>query len=183
MEFKPTNLKRRQSGFTLVELMVGTTLGSLLLIGVASLYLFSAKSFVAMTNYVDLNSRNRRASDWLSRDIRSATSVSSATSSATNSQLALISRQGDVTYVFDGTAGTLTRWQLGRAKVLLEGITSLNFSLYQRPATGAGYETFPAATAATAKLIGFDWMCSRKVYGSLKNTETIQKELVELRNQ
>src|SRR5258706_11517022 len=116
MEFKPTNLKRRQGGFTLVELMVGVTLGSLLLIGVASLYLFSAKSFVAMTNYVDLNSRNRRANDWLSRDIRSATSVSSAISSATNSQLALVSRQGDVTYVFDWTAGAFTRSGMGPAQ-------------------------------------------------------------------
>src|SRR2546430_5262016 len=159
MEFKPTNLKSRRAGFTLVELMVGTTLGSLLLVGVASLYLFSTKSFVSMTNYADLNRRSREASDILSRDIRSAAVVSSATSTATNSQLVLHFPQGDIVYTFDVAGGTLSRLQLGRTKVVLEGITSLRFSLYQRPASGAGYETFPAATAATAKLVGFDWTC------------------------
>src|SRR6266404_5662089 len=183
MEFKPINPKRRQTGFTLVELMVGTTLGSLLLVGVASLYLFSTKSFVSMTNHVDLNRRNREASDILSRDIRSASAVSSATTTATNSQLVLRFPTGDIAYTFDGTAGTLSRLQLGRTKVVLEGLTSLRFSLYQRPANGAVYEAFPGATAATAKLVGFEWICSRKVYGTMNNSENMETELVELRNQ
>src|SRR5947209_3474302 len=183
MEFKPTNRKFRCAGLTFVELMVGTALGSLLLTGVASLYLFSARSFVALTNYVDLNSRNRRASDILSRDIRTATAVSSANSSTTNSQMVLKSQNGDVTYAFDGAAGTLTRSQSGDTEVLVEGLTSLTFSLYQRPANAAFYEVFPSATAATAKLVGFKWACSRKVYGSQKNSENEETALVELRNQ
>jgi len=166
-----------------MELMVGTALGSLLLIGVGSLYLFSAKSFVSMTNYVDLNSRNRRASDLLSRDIRSATAVGSSTRSTTNSQIVLRSKQGDVTYAFDETAGTLTRSQAANTEVLLAGLTSLTFSLYQRPATGAVYEAFPSATASTAKLVGFEWTCSRKVYGTEKSSENVETALVELRNQ
>src|SRR4051794_8346987 len=109
MEFKPTNLKSVQAGFTLVELMVGTALGSLLLVGVASLYLFSTKSFVSMTNYADMNRRSREASDILSRDVRSAATVSSATSTATNSQLVLHFPTGDVAYKFDVAAGTLSR--------------------------------------------------------------------------
>ena len=183
MEFKRTNLKLRQAGLTLVELMVGTALGTLLLTGVASLYLFSAKSFVSMTNYVDLNSRNRRASDILSRDIRAATGVNSTSSSATNSQIVLKSPNGNVTYAFDGGTGTLTRSQAGETEILLAGLTSLSFSLYQRPTSGAYYESFPSASAATAKLVGFDWVCSRKVYGSQKNSENVETALVELRNQ
>jgi len=179
MEFKPTNPKSRQAGLTLVEVVVGTALGSLVLIGVASIYLFSAKSFVSMSNHDDLSRRNRQASDLLSRDIRSATAVSSAT----RSQIVLQSQKGNVTYAFDDTAGTLTRSQAGQARVLLAGLTSLSFSLYQRPASGAAYEDFPAATASTAKLVGFEWTCSRKVYGKQKNWENVETELVELRNQ
>ena len=95
----------------------------------------------------------------------------------------LQSQKGNVTYAFDDTAGTLTRSQAGQARVLLAGLTSLNFSLYQRPASGAAYEDFPAATASTAKLVGFEWTCSRKVYGKQKNWENVETELVELRNQ
>ena len=43
------------AGYTLVEMMVGIALASLLLLGVASMYLFSLKSFTSMSNYIQLN--------------------------------------------------------------------------------------------------------------------------------
>ena len=75
MEFRLTD--RNRHAFTLVEMMVGVALGSLLLISVASLYLYSLKSFSSMSNYTDLSSKNRHASDIVSRDIRSAISIAS----------------------------------------------------------------------------------------------------------
>ena len=166
------------AGFTLVEMMVGIALGSLLLLGVASMYLFSLKSFTSMSNYIQLNARNRYASDRVTRDIRSATGVTRATSQ----QLVLRFGGADLTYNYDEDAGTLTRSYLEQDEVLLRGVNSLSFSLYQRPTNGAAYEEFSVATATNAKLVGFQWECSRKVYGTQKNSQSLEAAIVKIRN-
>jgi len=125
--------KSRAAGLTLVEMMVGVALGFLLLLGVASMYLFSLKSFTSMANYSELNARNRYASDIMTRDIRSVTGVIGASSK----HLVLRLGGANLTYDYDDDAGTLTRSYLGQDEVLLEGVKSLSFTLYQRPATGA----------------------------------------------
>jgi hypothetical protein len=161
---------------TLVEMMVGIALGLLLLAAVATLYIVCLKSFASMTNYAELNGKNRFASDILTRDIRNAAAVTDLTTN----QLILHYPAGDVTYTFDG--GTLTRSQF-ETNLLLSGITSISFSLYQRWTTNQAYEVFPPATPATAKLVGFEWTCWRPVYGSpLHNSLTLQGAIVKLRN-
>ena len=158
--------------------MVGIALGSLLLLGVTSMYLFSLKSFTSMANYSELNGRNRYASDMITRDIRGATGVTSATSG----QLVLRFGGADLTYNYDEDAGTLTRSYLEQDEVLLKGVNSLSFSLYQRPLNGAAYEKFSAATPSNAKLVGFQWECSRRVYGTRKNSQSLEAAIVKLRN-
>ena len=161
---------------TLVEMMVGIALGLLLMAAVATLYIVCLKSFASMTNYAELNGKSRFASDILTRDIRNAAAVTALTTN----QLILHYPAGDVTYTFDG--GTLTRSQFETNKLLLRGITSISFSLYQRSATNQPYEKFPPATPATAKLVGFEWTCSRPVDASLNNSLTLQGAIVKLRN-
>jgi len=166
------------AGFTLLELMVGIALGSLLLLGVASMYLFSLKSFTSMSNYAELNAMSRYASDIITRDIRSAMRVTSATSE----QLVLRFGGADLTYNYDEDAGTLTRSYLEQDEVLLEGVSFLSFSLYERPSNGAAYEEFSAATASNAKLVGFQWECSRRVYGAQISSDSLAAAIVKLRN-
>jgi len=158
--------------------MVGIALGSLLLLGVASMYLFSLKSFTSMSHYTELNARNRYASDIVTRDLRSATEVTSATSQ----QLVLRLGGADLTYHYDEDAGTLTRSYLEQDEILLEGVNSLSFSLYQRPSNGAAYEEFSVATASNAKLVGFQWECSRRVYGTQRDSQSLEAAIVKLRN-
>jgi hypothetical protein len=185
MDFKRTNPDRqaprlrtsKAPGFSLVELLVGVALGTLLLTGVASFYLFSLKSFMCMSNYSDLNAKNRYAGDIISRDIRSASSVASVTTN----RLVLRNANIDITYTFDPAAGTLTKSQLGRDLVLLEGVDTIKFSLYQRPIGGSPYEEFFNATPATAKLVGFEWSCSRKVFGAQRNSHSLEAAIVKLR--
>ena len=192
MEFKLTNPNRSRRGneagnaspasaFTLAELLVSVALGTLLMLGAANFYSFSLTSFASMTNYADLNNQSRNASDRISRDIRTATSVASA---GTN-QLVLNALDGvNVTYTHNVAAGTLTRLKGGDSRVLLKGIASLTFSLYQRPSNpSAPYEQFPSATPATAKLVAFQWSCARTVAGPQNNSESIEMAMVELRNQ
>src|SRR5215475_12629297 len=109
MEFKHSNHSRDRRGFTLVEMMVGVAIGCLLLATLATLYVFSMRSFAAMANYSDLNQKSRYASDIISRDIRSASSVASA--SAT--QIVLSDDTSGTTtyttYLYDDVAGTLSK--------------------------------------------------------------------------
>jgi hypothetical protein len=180
MVFKLTNHRKPSAGFTLVEFMVGAALGMLLLAAVGSFYLFSLTSFASMANYSELNSKNRHACDMISRDIRSAYSVASATSN----QLVLHFAKTDVVYTHDPDLGTLTRSQFGQPRLLLKGVDYLTFALYQRPVTNGTYEHFlTAKTPATAKLVSFEWSCSQRVYRLVKTSHSIQAAIVELRNQ
>lgn len=180
MASKLTNLNPRRAAFTLPELLVSVALGVLLLLGVVSFYGFSVTSFVSMADYSEFNNQSRNASDLMTRDIRSATSVSSV---ATN-QLVLNAFDGtNVTYTYNAAGGTLTRLKGGDSRTLLKGLSTLSFSLYQRPNSTAAYEQFPSATAASAKLVAFKWSCSRRVAGALNDSQSLDMAMVELRNQ
>src|SRR5437867_12734336 len=65
----------RRRGMTLVELMVASAVGSIVLAALMALTFFSARSFAAVTNYVDLDARSRNALDQMSQEIRQAESV------------------------------------------------------------------------------------------------------------
>ena len=158
--------------------MVGIALGTLVLAAVGSIYLFSLTSYASMANYAELNAKNRMASDTISRDIRSASSVASVTAS----QLVLHFAKTDVTYTYDPDLATLTRAQFGRPRILLKNVDHLGFFLYQRPLTNAAYEQFPTATPATAKMVAFEWVCSQRVYLAVKTTSSHEAAIVELRN-
>jgi prepilin-type N-terminal cleavage/methylation domain-containing protein len=185
MEFKLSNHNHRaHRGFTLVEMIVAVAIGCLLLAALATLYMFSMRSFGAMANYSDLNNKSRYASDIVSRDIRCCLNVVSAT----GNQLVLNEPDdttGNTTYNYDDVAGTLGRTKNGETKVLLTGIVpnTLFFTLYQRPFVGAPYEQFPtAASPSVAKLVAFQWSCSRSLVSS-QNSESVEGAIVELRNQ
>ncbi len=179
MVFKLTNRRKPRGGFTLVEVIVGIALGMLVLVAVGSIYLFSLTSFATMANYAELNAKNRMASDTISRDIRSASSVASVTPY----QLALHFAKTDVTYTYDPDLATLTRLQFGQPRTLLKNVDYLGFYLYQRPLTNSAYEQFQNATPATTKMVAFEWSCSQRVYLSVKSSSSHQAAIVELRNE
>src|SRR5690349_9029657 len=179
MESKPTNRKLKWAGFTLTELVVATGVGGLIMLCIAALYLFSQRSFVGMYIYADLNDRSRNASDMISRDIRGAAAVLSAT----NNQIVLGSTDGDISYTYDSSNRTLVRLQNGGSRTLLYGVDSLNFALYQRPLTNATFGNFPTASPANAKMVAFQWSCSRTVPAAKMNSESVRAGIVQLRNQ
>jgi prepilin-type N-terminal cleavage/methylation domain-containing protein len=190
MEFKRTN-HNRDRGFTLVEMMVAVAVGCLLLAALATLYVFSMRSFGAMANYSDLNNKSRYASDIVSRDIRSALNVLSATPTpAAATQIVLKEPDdttGNTTYKYDDVNGTLSRTKNGETKILLTGVNSMTFTLYQRPfvnplVTPVYEDIKTAALTSDAKLVAFQWSCSRRLVGSLDNSESLEAAMVEIRN-
>jgi len=163
-------------------MMVAVAVGCLVLLGAISVYIFSITSFASMANYADLNQKSRYASDLITRDIRCG-----SISSATATQLILTNAtDGTRTYTYDATARTLTREKNGETKILLSGIDfdSLRFTFWDRPTSTSRYEQFPTAgTPATAKLIQFEWSCSRRLAGSRSESQSVEAALVDIRNQ
>ena len=99
----------RGGGFTLVEMMIGLGLSSLILALSGSLWLFGSRSFVAMGNYTDLDAKSRNALDLMSRDIRQATRVTAFQNSGTTKWLTVTNATLGtlITYTWDAQP---TKW-------------------------------------------------------------------------
>ena len=60
----------KQRGFTLIEILVGTAVSSLIISVLISFTVYAAKSMAAMTNYVDLEQKSQNALDTMTSEIR-----------------------------------------------------------------------------------------------------------------
>src|SRR5260370_14844045 len=67
-----TKKGRAAAAFTLMELMIATGLGMLMLAVMVWVVLFGTRSFAAMDNYLDLDQKSEQTLDHLSREIRQA---------------------------------------------------------------------------------------------------------------
>lgn len=134
-----------------------------------------------MGNYVDLDFRSRQALDSMSREIRQATRVTEATPAS----LTFDYNGGKLQYVYDSVAKTLVRIKDGvpDKKPLLEECDTLTFSTFQRNPIGGTYDQYSTGDAATCKLVQLRWICSRKILGVAKNTESVQSAKVVIRKQ
>ena len=70
MECNVTSTKRRGAAFTLMEMMVGLGLASIVLIALSQLTLFTFRSFAALYNYIELDKYSRNALDQMVYKIR-----------------------------------------------------------------------------------------------------------------
>lgn len=171
---------------TLVEVMVATVVGGLIIAAVLALTFFSARSFAALTNYVDLDNFSRTALDTMSREIRQADRLVSGDdhhlvfqyTNPTNGSTFLVA------YGYDPDTRQLVRKQSGGdAKVLLQECDYLRFSLFQRNPINGTYDQYPTANPDTCKLVQLSWICSRNILGKKANTESVQSAKVVIRKQ
>jgi hypothetical protein len=171
--------RSRQRGLSLVELLVTTGVGGILLIAILSLSFFSARSFAALTNYVDLDNHSRNALDHITREIRQA----DALVSSSNHHLEFKHGTGWIRYTYNPTARTLTRNHNGNLTVLLRECDELKFSIYQRNPVPETWEQFdlPTEDPTLCKMVQLSWVCSRTILGARVNTESVQSAKVVIR--
>ena len=133
--------RRRAGGFTLVEVLIGSTLGSFILLGVLSTFLFLGRSGANLRNYSDMESQARKALEMFAEDTRQASAVTwnSATS------VTLIVNSANVTYAF--ASGSFTRTANSTTTTLLTGITTFSFLAYS--ITGTAITDYSTASALT----------------------------------
>ncbi len=163
---------------TLMETMVAMGIGSIIIAVVASLSLYSARSFAALTNYADLDRQSRNTLDSMSWKIRNAASLTTY-----NTNYLLFSYLGGtLSYTYSSTNKTLTENLNGTTKVLLKDCNSLTFTIYQRTTVSGTFDQYSTTNASLAKAVQVSWQCSRSILGSLINSESVQSAKVIMRN-
>lgn len=97
-----------QHGFTLVELLISATLAGAMLAAVLSSYVFLGRNLMRLANYHTLESKSQEALARFQNDFSLAQAVKSGTT-PTATSVTLVLAAGEVTYTYDGTAGSLRR--------------------------------------------------------------------------
>lgn len=171
--------RRSLGGATLVELMVATATGAMVMIAIAAFMMYTARSFASLDNYLDLDIKSRLTLDRMSKEIRQSDRLISF---ATN-ELVFAYQGTNLTFSYDANARELRRGFKGETETLLDGCDELTFSMFQRNPIGGSFEQYPTATPATAKLIQLTWVCSRDIMDAKANTETVQSAKIVIRKQ
>ena len=181
-----------RSAFTLTDLLVAMGIGAMVMTVVMALSLYSARSFVAMGNYVDLDQYSRNAVDQMVKEIRQASALISLQTNMPKSLTFSNPAGYTVSYTWSSneTASTLVQVKNGQRTLLLTGCDKWNFKACMRvPIPNTTNEFYPATNLAGAldpslcKLMDMSWKCSRTILGKKVNTESVQTAQVVLRNQ
>ena len=171
----------------LVELLVAIGVSGIVFAAISSLVFYSARSFVALANYVDLDNSSRSALDKMSSEIRQANRLTSY--SPTNLCFEVVDpttgATTTLTYTYDSAAGTLKRNYTNQTTTLLKEINpdALKFSMYQRNPVEGSVDQYPTTDPAVCKVVQLSWTCSRKVLGKKSNTESVQSAKVVIRKE
>lgn len=178
------NTRSRRAGWSLLELMIAMFCGAILLASLMVVSVFSARSFLAITNYRDLDNNSRNALDILSRDIRSMDVV---TNYASNTISLLALDGSSVTYTWDSGTSAFTRYYTPAGgttttSMLLTNCTALVFHVYTQVPIGSFLFPDASTNITQTKLIDVSWRCARAIFGSETNSESVQTAKIVIRN-
>ncbi|MEO7412344.1 MAG: prepilin-type N-terminal cleavage/methylation domain-containing protein [Opitutaceae bacterium] len=184
--------KKRLSGFTLVELMVAVTLGSIILGGVLSTFLMIVRSGVRASNYSMMEAQTRRAFEQLGIDARMANQFSAVFSGGNITSFTLTipdvnqASETSVTYGYDTSdatnkkiyvvPGTNPATTTGRID-LISKVDAVDFLRYD-----AASALIPSGTTTGVKHIQISVSVKRTGVGIAASTQTIRSSAFTLRN-
>jgi len=180
MDFKTTFTKgRKRAGFTLVEVLITSSVALVVAAAIAVLYMYSSRTFLTLDNYTDMCQRSQLALDKMSKDIRQAKLVTYYT----NNAITFSDVNGNsLQFTNNTTAKTLLRISGGKTTTYLTGCDSLQFWIYQPTPTSNSFACFAPAYLANARVIQVTWVCSRQIMGLKTTTESIETAQIAMRN-
>ena len=164
---------------TLTEMMVAVGVGSLVLMGIGTIFTTSSMSFAAMGNYITMDHASRSAMDQMTRDIRQSKNLISY---STNQLVFDYDGAGTkLVYNWDPSSQQLTEWQTGgQTNVLLSHCVALTFSMFNNTPLPGG--TFASTTTVSAgKSFVVAWKCSQTILGRTVSSEDMQQALIVTR--
>lgn len=173
------------SAMTLIEVLAASGVGLIVMAVVAVLSVYALRSFTAMGNYADLESKSRFAMDRISRDLRQATGVISTNPLSATKRICLTNAVEGVTIALAWYAEerVLECEKDGQpVRTYLSECDEWGFTLYQRtPKPGLTNLFYPTDDLSACKMIEMNWKCSRTMLGRKWHTESAQSMRVVLR--
>ena len=168
-------------GFTLVELMIGASLGAFILAGVLSTFLFMGRSGANLQNYNDMESQARKALELFAEDTRQASGV---TWGSDNNSVTLTVSGASVAYTYDPSARAFNRRDGTSTRVLVTGITTFAFTAYNISGNAVPISTAAERTAAngTTKQLQISLEAARNSQTVVAATNTVLSARFVLRN-
>ena len=134
-----TPCKSRAGGFTLVEVMIGATLGTMVLAGVVTTFLMLGRSGANIANYCTMEAESRRALEELSQDLRMAKNVTWNSAQSVTLQVPenYTATGNQVTYALDSTTGSFYRMpgvasDSNARLTLIRSVASCTFARFDR---------------------------------------------------
>lgn len=138
---------RRYSGFTLVEVMIGSTIGSMILVGVMSSFLMIGRSSQRLYYYNIMEAESRRTLEEFAQDVRMGSdsfyNSSTSVTLTVPDNYTTASTPNKVTYAFgtatDATGTTYTNCfyrkpgiatSTDTPTIFIKNVTSCSFTLY-----------------------------------------------------
>lgn len=141
--------RRPVRGFSLVEMLIGSTLAGIILTAVVSTFIFLGKSGVNVQNYNDMEAQARRSLEEFAQDVRQASAITWSTST----NITLVVDSTNITWSY--ASGSLTR-QVGTAaaRTVISNITSFQFVAFKLsdPSTPIDLTDLAAAGRLTKQL-------------------------------
>lgn len=177
--------------FTLMETMIAFALAGLIFAAVMVSYKYAMTSFVAMGNYSDLDRKSRSALDVLGREIRDSSALIAYGTNPKSLTFTNVTTGKAITISYDAANRVLNFAKTGQAtQTILTSCDQWDYSLFSKVPyfTNSTIVFFGATNGAGAidvtacKLVNMDWKCSRTIFGTKRNTESIQTAQIVIRN-
>src|SRR5436309_2219060 len=140
-----SSINKSAAGASLAETIVAVAIGSLVLLAICSLSMYSARSIAGIGNYVDLDAQGRSALDRMSKEIRGADKLVYYDTNQLTFQINSTTNQ--LSFRYTPSTKILTRALNGvRTDDLLTECDYLRFDIYQNDATNALFGVLLSAT-------------------------------------
>lgn len=140
---------RGTRGFTLVELLIGASLSSIIMLGVITSFLFLGRSMIRISNNGELQGKAAIASATVQKDIANAEAITAISSVGITLTVDLGSGPESITYAYSDEEDEITRASDANTYTLLRNVTACAFSLTD---SNSNATTVPASV----KKIEFD---------------------------
>jgi prepilin-type N-terminal cleavage/methylation domain-containing protein len=123
---------RQPRGFSLVEVMVATSIFAIVLVGVLAAYLFVGRNLTRLVNLQHQEVESRRTLRTFTQDLSAAININNTTLSSSTITLTKPTTSGTttVTFTYSAGAGTFVRTEGAASQTLLSGLTSLAMTYY-----------------------------------------------------
>jgi Tfp pilus assembly protein PilW len=176
-----TKKRRAAQAMTLVELLIALSISSFVMTALGVLTVHTSRSFVALTNYMELDRNSRNTLDKMTQVIREADGVLSWD----NHEIVLSYHAQPLSFKYSPDAKELVMTETnGTKRVLLEGCDFLDFQTFQRTSKTGVYDQYPiTGDEAAAKIVQISWVCSKSLIGNLINSESVQSAKIVIRKQ